>query len=59
LQQCVRYCCAVVWSFNIVRLFDGSEGKWRLTYLLYLRNFVADRLPDDGTLVPKHVVVGT
>jgi len=26
--------------------------------MLDLRNVVVDRLPDDGTFVPKHVTVG-
>ena len=30
-----------------------------LKYLLDLRTSVAVKLPDDGTLVPKHVAVGT
>jgi hypothetical protein len=28
-------------------------------YLLHLRNFVAEEFPDEGTLVPKHVGVGS
>ena len=31
----------------------------RLKYVLDLRTFVVDTQPDDGTLVPKHVGVGT
>jgi hypothetical protein len=54
-----RYCWTVFCSFNIVRLYDGIEGEWLLTYLLDLRNFVADKQPDDDTLVPKYVAVGT
>lgn len=34
-------------------------SEWRLKYLLHLRNFLAEKLPDDGTLVPKHVGCGT
>jgi len=32
-------------------------GKWRLVWLLDLGTFVARKLPDDGTLVPKRVGV--
>jgi hypothetical protein len=28
-------------------------------YVLNLRSFVDDKLPEDGTLVPKHVEVDT
>jgi len=33
-------------------------GEYCLKYLLDLRTFVAEKLPDDGTLMPKHVGVG-
>jgi hypothetical protein len=32
-------------------------GEWCLNYVLDLRKLVVDELPDDGTLVPKHVGV--
>jgi len=34
-------------------------GEECLKYLLDLQNSVAEKLLDDGTLVPKHVGVGT
>jgi hypothetical protein len=51
----------VVWNFNIVRLhfYDESEGDWQLKYELDIQNFVLNKLSEDGTLVPKHVGVGT
>jgi hypothetical protein len=36
----------------------GTKNIKYLKYLLDLRKFV-DELPDDGTLMPKHVGVGT
>jgi hypothetical protein len=38
---------------------DGNVGELGLKYLLDLRRFVPEKLPDNGTLVPKHVGVGT
>ena len=38
---------------------DGSEGEQRTNYAMDQRTFVGDKLPDDCTLVPKHVAVGT
>jgi len=34
------------------------KADQRLKYVLDLRVFVIDKLPDDGNLVPKHVGVG-
>ena len=34
-------------------------GEWCLNFELDLRNFIVDKLPDDGTLVPKHVGADT
>jgi hypothetical protein len=34
-----------------------ANSAWK--YLLDLRKFVAEKLPDDSTLVPKYVGVGT
>ena len=38
-----------------------ATGDWRLApeIRVGLRNFVVDKLPEDGTLVPKYVGVGT
>jgi hypothetical protein len=35
------------------------EGYGRLKYAKELRLFIVDKLPEDDTLVPKHVAVGT
>jgi hypothetical protein len=44
-------------TFNF---YDTSDGEQRLKHLLDLQTFVVvDKLPHDGTLVPKHVDVGT
>ena len=45
--------------FNTFNLYDGIQGEERLNYVLDLRPFVVDKHPDDDTLVPKHVGVGT
>jgi hypothetical protein len=45
--------------FNTFNFYDGSVGEQRLKHLLDLPNFVVDTLPDDGTVVPKHVEAGT
>jgi hypothetical protein len=36
-----------------------NGGDWHLKFVLDLRSFVVSKLPEDGTLVPKHVVIGT
>ena len=41
-------------TFNF---YDESEGDWHLKYVLDLRPFVVNKLPDDGTVVPKRVGV--
>jgi hypothetical protein len=38
---------------------NGNGDEKRIKYVLKLRSFVVDKLPEDGTLVPKHVEVGT
>jgi hypothetical protein len=43
-------------TFNF---YDGSVGENCLIYVLDVRTFAAEKLPYDGTLVPKHVGVGT
>jgi hypothetical protein len=35
------------------------KSYWYLKYLLDLQIFVDDKFPEDGTLLPKHVAVGT
>lgn len=39
--------------------YGGSEDEERTNYAMYQRTFVADKLPDDCTLVPKHVAICT
>ena len=48
-------------SFNFLWLdfYGGREGDWHLKYLVDLGSFVVSKLPEDGTLVPKHVAVDT
>jgi hypothetical protein len=49
-------------TFHILRLFNfsnGTLGKLCIKHLLDLQNFVTEKLPDDGTLVPKHAGFGT
>jgi hypothetical protein len=38
-------------------LYDDKEGDWHLKYVLDDPYF--NKLPEDGTLVPKNVGVGT
>jgi hypothetical protein len=47
-------------EFNIVRLKfrHGNVWEYSLNYVLGLRNFVADKIPDDGSSVPKHTGTG-
>ena len=47
-------CCLEFQQFKTFYFYDGIEGEQRLNYVLDLRNFVVDKLPDDGTLVLKH-----
>ena len=57
MQQCGR----VLWRFDVLRLVTltfGSVSESCLKYLLGLRKCVAEKLPGDGTLVPKHVRAG-
>jgi len=42
-----------------LNFYDRSVGEHCLKYVLDLRTFVAEKLPDGGTLVPKHAGVGT
>ena len=39
--------------------YDESEDNWHLKYVLNLRYFVVNKFPEDDTLVPKHVGIGT
>ena len=52
---------SVMWSVNTLRLhfYAVSEGDWHLKCVLDLRSFPVDKLPEDDTLVPKHVRVVT
>jgi hypothetical protein len=36
-----------------------SEGKERLNDAMELRFFIVGKLPEDDTLLPKHVAVGS
>ena len=45
--------------FKTFNCYDGIVGEKCLKYVLDLRNFAAEKLSDAGTLVPKHVGVGT
>lgn len=38
---------------------DGSEVEERTNYAMDHRKFEADKLPDNCTLVPKHIAVST
>jgi hypothetical protein len=45
--------------FKPFNYYDESVGEERLKYLLDLRTSLTERLPDDGSLVPKHAGVAT
>ena len=54
----------VIHNFNILislicNFNDECESDQHLKYVSVLRNFVVIKLPEDGTLVPKHVGAGT
>ena len=54
-------CCCVFWNVNILGIFNfyvASVSEQRLKYLLNLKTLDAEKLPDNGTLMPKHVGVG-
>jgi hypothetical protein len=42
-----------------LNFYDEREGVWNLKCVLDLRAFVFNKLPEDGTLIPKHVAAGT
>jgi len=44
--------------FKTFNFYVASVGEQRLKYLLDLTTFFAEKLPDDGTLMPKYVGVG-
>jgi len=44
---------------SVFHFYDNSEGNWHPVCVSYLRAFVGTKLPEDGTLVPKHIGVGT
>ena len=59
-------CAHVLWvcgvhfvHFKTSNCCDAREGEYRLNYVLDPRTYVVYTLPDEGTLVPKHVAVGT
>ena len=39
--------------------YDGTDGDWHLKHMLDILSFVVNKLPEDGTIVPKHRVFGT
>jgi hypothetical protein len=45
--------------FKTFNFYYETESLWNLTYVLDLRVFVFNKLPEDGTVVPKHVAAGT
>jgi len=49
----------IIQNFKICNYHDESKGDLHLKYVLDLRCFVVNKLPGDGTVVPKHVGVGT
>jgi hypothetical protein len=67
VHSCVIIGVATIWmcnfSFNVLILLTFMTDVWANSawnkQLLDLRTFAAEELPDDGTLVPKHVGVGT
>jgi hypothetical protein len=40
-------------------IHTAAKSTWRLNYVLVLGNLVVDKLPDVGTLLSKHVGIGT
>jgi len=55
----VNMCKLEFYHIKTFNFYDESEGDKHLKYVLDLRPFVVNKLPDDGTLVPKHVGVDT
>jgi hypothetical protein len=51
-QQCVGT------QSGVLKLRDGSGDGERLKCLLELHIFFVSKLPDDGSLVPKHAGAG-
>jgi hypothetical protein len=43
----------------VLQTNDKRVGDWQLKYVLDLQSFAVIKLPEDGTLVPKHVAAGT
>jgi hypothetical protein len=39
--------------------YDGTESDWHLEHVLEIRSFVVNKLPKDGTFMPKNIGVGT
>lgn len=44
---------------SIFHFYENSEGNWHLECVSYLRDYFCTKLPEDGTLVTKHIGVGT
>jgi len=56
----VLWVCGVQFGrFKTLNCCDAREGEHRLNYVLAPSTYVVYTLPDHGTLVPKHVAVGT
>jgi hypothetical protein len=53
-----KLCIKLVVKFLFYTIMHGRKSI-KLKHLLVLLTFFLDKLPDDGTLVPKHVAFGT
>jgi hypothetical protein len=51
------YVTGVIQNLNILRVCGGSEVGLRFKCVLDLRSFLVNKIPEDITLVPKHVAV--
>jgi hypothetical protein len=63
VQQAKAFCNFNSTTNNFYRTkqlyFITKYVKWAPEYVLDLRLFIFNKFPENGTLVPKHVVVGT
>jgi hypothetical protein len=51
--------CHQAEAYDAAEVRVHFEGDERLKYAMELRFFVVETIPEDETLVPKHVAVGT
>jgi len=49
----------IIYYFKIFNFYDDGEGDWHLKGVSNLQFFVFNKGLEDGTLMPKHVGVGT